>query len=58
MKFIVPQIFKNLVVDESGVTLVEYGIALSLALLVGTVALTALGGNITGAINAAAALMP
>lgn len=54
--------FLNLLIrfrhDDEGVTLVEYGVALLLAVTVGTVALVALGGNITGAMNAAGALMP
>ena len=34
--------------DEKGVTLVEYGIALILAITVGTGALTLLGGAVSG----------
>jgi pilus assembly protein Flp/PilA len=43
--------------DDEGVTLVEYGIAVALAITVGTVALLALGANITQAMNAAGAAM-
>lgn len=54
--------FLNLLIrfrhDDEGVTLVEYGVALLLAVTVGTVALVTLGGNITGAMNAAGTLMP
>ena len=44
--------------DDLGVTLVEYGIALSLALLVGTVSLTLLGDEIEDSISAASTAMP
>ncbi|MFD1156589.1 Flp family type IVb pilin [Roseovarius aestuarii] len=44
--------------DESGVTLVEYGIAIALAITVGTVALTGLATNISGSMGAAGAQMP
>ncbi|WP_300514735.1 hypothetical protein [Aliiroseovarius sp.] len=44
--------------DDRGVTLVEYGIALALALLVGTATLTALGGEIAAALGVAGAEMP
>ncbi len=39
--------------DEKGVTLVEYGIALILAIAVGTTALTGLGGAVNDKMNAA-----
>ena len=38
---------------ESGVTLVEYGVAVSLAILVGAATFTVLGGHITDALTAA-----
>ena len=45
--------------DDEGVTLVEYGVAVALAVAVGTVALIALGGNISTAMgNAGAAMLP
>ncbi|MBY6139532.1 hypothetical protein KUV26_08820 [Leisingera daeponensis] len=44
--------------DERGVTLVEYGIAIALAVGVGTAALTALSGDITTAMGVAGAAMP
>lgn len=44
--------------NDEGVTLVEYGVAVALAVAVGTVALVALAGNITAAMNAAGAVMP
>ena len=44
--------------DDEGVTLVEYGVAVALAITVGTIALIALGTNISAAMNAAGALMP
>ena len=43
--------------NDEGVTLVEYGVAVALAVAVGTVALIALAGNITAAMNAAGAVM-
>ena len=43
--------------DDEGVTLVEYGVAVALAITVGTVALIALSGNITAAMNAAGGAM-
>ena len=44
--------------DDEGVTLVEYGVAVALAVAVGTLALTALGTDITQAMGAAGARMP
>ena len=44
--------------DDEGVTLVEYGVAVALAVFVGTGALLALSGNITTAMNTAGAVMP
>ena len=44
--------------DDEGVTLVEYGVAVALAITVGTVAMLALAGNISAAMDAAGALMP
>ena len=44
--------------DEDGATLVEYGIALTLAILVGGTALTALAGNVSGSMTAAGAALP
>jgi pilus assembly protein Flp/PilA len=43
--------------DERGVTLVEYGIALTLAVIVGTGALLTLGGAVTGEMGQAEAVM-
>jgi len=43
---------------EEGVTLVEYGVAVALAVAVGIGALTALGTDITAAMGAAGAAMP
>ena len=51
-------IFQKFRKDESGATLVEYGIALIVAILVGGTALTVLGnetaGNVEGAHNSSA----
>ena len=44
--------------DEDGATLVEYGIALTLAILVGGTALTALAGNVSGSMTAAGTALP
>jgi len=44
--------------DERGVTLVEYGIAISLAVALGTVALLALSNDIGNAMGNAGAQMP
>ena len=44
--------------DDEGVTLVEYGVAVALAVLVGTGALLALSGDITVAMGKAGAVMP
>ena len=44
--------------DERGVTLVEYGIAIALAVLLGTGALALLAGEIGTAMGAAGAAMP
>ncbi|MCE6960724.1 hypothetical protein LAZ40_16990 [Cereibacter sphaeroides] len=43
--------------DEEGVTLVEYGIAVVLAIVVGTGSLIALSGKINGQLTAADAAM-
>ncbi|SNS44859.1 Flp family type IVb pilin [Tropicimonas sediminicola] len=57
MKFFLIR-FKYLTRDTRGATLVEYGVALSLAMLVGVTALTALGLEIEDAIVAAQQEMP
>ena len=44
--------------DERGVTLVEYGIAIALAVTLGAGALTLLGGEIGVAMGAAGTQMP
>ncbi|MEW9922214.1 Flp family type IVb pilin [Marimonas sp. MJW-29] len=44
--------------DEKGLTLVEYGIGLSIALGVALVAMTTLSGDISGAMGAASNAMP
>ncbi len=43
---------------DEGVTLVEYGIALTLAIGFGVVALTGLGTSIAGSMTKAAGMMP
>lgn len=48
MKTILKSIFKRLVVTDSGATLVEYGIAITLAVAVGIAGLTALGNAVSG----------
>ena len=42
--------------NEEGVTLVEYGVAITVTLVVGTAALLALGGAVDGQIAAATAV--
>ena len=44
--------------DQEGLTLVEYGIGISLAVGLGTLALTNLGTDIGDSMGAAGALMP
>lgn len=44
--------------DTRGVTLVEYGIAIALAVLLGSAALVALGGEIGAGLTAAGTQMP
>lgn len=44
--------------DERGVTLVEYGIAIALAVTLGTAALATLSGEIGTAMGAAGTAMP
>lgn len=48
---------KKFVRDEKGVTLVEYGIALVLAILVGAALLTGLGGEVNTQLGEAQATM-
>ena len=43
--------------DDAGVTLVEYGIALTLAVIVGTAALTTLANDVTGEMGEASLIM-
>ena len=50
--------FKRLVRCEEGVTLVEYGIAVTLAVAVGTLALSSLGTAIINKLGQATNLMP
>jgi pilus assembly protein Flp/PilA len=44
--------------NDEGVTLVEYGVAVALAVAVGIGALTVLGTNVSDAMGAAGARMP
>ena len=44
--------------DDEGVTLVEYGVAVALAVALGTGALALLAGDIGNALGAAGAVMP
>lgn len=54
----VTKLFIRLRYDERGVTLVEYGIAIALAVGLGTLALTNLGTEIGNAMTAAGNEMP
>lgn len=58
MKSFVLKTFSRLRKDEDGVTLVEYGIALSLALALGTTALLYLASDVQGSMDAAGGAMP
>ena len=58
MKDLVLKAFIRLRHDDAGVTLVEYGIALALAVTFGVAALTTLGGQIGDAMTAAGTQMP
>ena len=58
MKDLVLKAFIRLRHDDAGVTLVEYGIALALAVTLGVGALTTLGGEIGTAMGAAGTAMP
>ncbi len=51
------QLLRRFARDDRGVTLVEYGIALVLAIAVGTTALTNLGAEVSGQMNDADAAM-
>ena len=52
------KLFKLLRKDEKGVTLVEYGIAIALAVGLGTAALTTLGNEVSDGMGAAGTQMP
>ena len=49
--------YKKLLRDERGVTMIEYGIAIVLAVVVGTAGLLALGAQIDGNMKSAATEM-
>lgn len=51
MKNFLKKTFARLMKDEKGVTLVEYGIALTLAVALGTAALGTLAGNVGGVMD-------
>jgi len=51
-------LLKRFFTDATGVTLVEYGIAISLAVAVGAATLTTLADDIDTALTAAGAEMP
>lgn len=52
-----PNVFKKFSRDERGATLVEYGVAVIVAVLVGTAGLIGMGTQIDGNMNAAATEM-
>jgi Flp pilus assembly pilin Flp len=58
MRTFILNTLRRIKVDEKGVTLVEYGIALALAVGVGTAALSGLSGGIQGGMTAANNCMP
>ena len=51
-------ILKQVIRDERGLTLIEYGLGVALAITVGTLALANLGADIGGALGAAGTMMP
>lgn len=57
MRSTLSQLFSRFARDDRGVTLVEYGIALILAIAVGTTALANLGGEVSAQMGDAEALM-
>ena len=57
-RFEMRDLLKKFVRDERGVTLVEYGIAIALAVAVGATALGLLGNEIDAALGAAGTAMP
>ena len=57
MKNFLKKTFARLMKDEKGVTLVEYGIALTLAVALGTAALGTLAGNVGGVMDDASACL-
>lgn len=57
MKNFLKKTFARLVKNEEGVTLVEYGIALTLAVALGTAALATLATNVGGVMDDASACL-
>ncbi len=57
MKEFLKKTFARLTKDEEGVTLVEYGIALVLAVTVGATALTDLAGEVDGEMQGAETIL-
>lgn len=57
MRTEISQLFRRFARDDRGVTLVEYGIALVLAIVVGTTALLALGGEVVANMGDAQTVM-
>ncbi len=57
MRFTFKNLVKRLARDERGATLVEYGVAVVLAVIVGTGGLIALAGNIDGNMDTAGTAM-
>lgn len=57
MKNFLKTTFARLMQDEKGVTLVEYGIALTLAVALGTAALATLSDNVGGIMDDASACL-
>ena len=51
MNFRLPKLWSELLRDERGVTLVEYGIAVAVGVLLGVGALTLLAGEIGGSLD-------
>jgi len=53
LRFGLKKTFRSFRRDEEGVTLVEYGVALMLAVTVGTITLTGLAGDVRGEMDTA-----
>lgn len=58
MRMFIINNLRRLKLNDKGVTLVEYGLALAVALGIGALTASTLSGDIDGAMNAAGTAMP